>query len=330
MIKPNKFASNYIDIDMARLKEFHKTHSLSECSKEFGCSESTIKRKLRAAGVDTSIHNTKDFASLRNPKFNKTNFLSKDFLIKEYIINNKDTKVIANENNVHYSSVRKYVQLYKIKKDKKNQAISMKLKYFEKTGYWHPGSNPENFKKAIGSRSRFKYKSVKTNREYVFKSLHELCYAMLLDFDASVDNWDYKLITVPYIDRFTGKFRTYMIDFSVQSKNGDRWIEVKPNDKMIPLDKRLYASRQAKKAGAKFSGITDIERKAGFDLFKSGFNFDNVECANGKLKYGKCLTMWFKNKTEILQSLDHYAYTTKVGRYYKCVYKVRNTAIKVS
>ena len=241
------------------------------------------------------------------------------------MIANKDAKTIAESLGLHFNTVRSKIRKYGLKKPPKHAAAAMQLRYLLKTGYRHPGCNPETIKKINKAKSRYGY------GPHLFKSLHELSYALLLDSDTSVENWDYELIRVPYADRLTGKQRTYFVDFSVQSPNGDCWIEVKPAENMIPLDKYLYASQAAKNAGAKFRGVTAQEREAGYELFLGGFNANMIEFVNPvALKPETTYTLWFKSKEELseVSHEHHYAYSQRAGCYYKCKFipKSKNKA----
>lgn len=314
---------NTLQINITELSEFFKTHSLKECAEKYRCSQVTIKRKLKAAGIDTSIHNHTELAKLAHAKTRKdTSVLTKEFLYKEYVVENKDTKTIAEETSLHFNTVRNRIRKFGFRKDAKNVSISMKARYYTATGFIHPGQNPENIRKTAKSSHRILYKPLKSERDCVFRSLHELCYALLLDSDEDVENWDYELINIPYTDSITGKYRMYMIDFSIQSKTQDKWTEVKPAELMIPSDKRLYAGQAARKAGIKYSGTTKDERNKSFELFKSGFRKEHIEFVRPQeLKKDKCYTLWFKDKEEDEPRYDHYRYESKQGSYIKRKYK---------
>lgn len=312
---------NEINIDGDQLSQYFKTHTLRQCAERFSCSRVTIKRKLRALNVDTSIHNHSDLAvDAYRRTVKDTSFLTEELLRQKYLIENKDTKSIAEECNLHHNTIRNKIKKFGFKKDHKSVSDSMMVKHFEKTGYYHPGQRPDVIDKM--TRSRFIYKPMKSNRTCSFKSLHELCYALLLDLDPQIINWDYELIRIPYVDGFTGKKRIYYVDFSVQSNDGDRWVEVKPNDGMIPQDKFLYASHAAKNSGITFRGITKEEDRVGFELFLKGVNFDRIEFKNKmELKLHKKYTLWFKTENghkEITN--DHYQYQSKQGAYWKCTF----------
>ena len=237
------------------------------------------------------------------------------------MLGNKDAKTIADEHGFHYNTVRNRIHRFGFRKHPKQVAISMQLRYMKKTGYRHPGCHPDTIKKINKARSRYSYKS------HLFKSLHELCYALLLD-NRNVENWDYEFIHVPYVDRLTGKQRMYYVDFSVQSQDGDEWIEVKPQDNMIPLDKYLYAAQAAKRAGAKFRGQTEEERQLGFKLFLGGYGRDVIDFVNPSiLKPETTYTLWFKDINEIGEiSHDHYKYEQRVGEYVKCKFVAKAAA----
>ncbi len=56
----------------------------------------------------------------------------------------------------------------------------------------------------------------------------------------------YREVFVPYYDSLTGKKKKYYIDF-VLLKEAPEWVEV--TSVLKPVDKRVYASRQAESAG---------------------------------------------------------------------------------
>lgn len=319
-----------INLDKDKLINYFKDHTLSQCANEFKCSCATVKRILNGYGIDTSIHNNSELAKQEFRKTVKdTSMLTKEFIYDQYIVQNKDSKLIAGESGFHYNTIRDRIRGFGLKKSPKAVSQSMMCKHFEKTGYMHPGQRPDVIEKINKGKSRFQYISTKTGRKYLFKSLHELCFALLLDDNINVNNWDYELISVQYIDRLTGKIRLYYIDFSVQYINGmSRWIEIKPSKVMIPSDKRLYAAQEAKKANIIYSGITDIDRTNGYNMFLNGFNYDNINFKNNKiLKKCRCYTYWFKYKKEIEEiENDHFRYISEHGKYFKCkfVAKAKN------
>jgi hypothetical protein len=318
--------SNIIDIQIDELKKHFKNHTLKQCADKFGCSKVTIKRKLKAAGADTSIHNHSQLAlEAHRNTLKDTSQLTKEFLCQEYIVQNKDTKTIAEETGFHFNTIRNRVRKFGFKKDPKNVSISMSLRYMKKTGYAHPGHNPINIAKINKRRSRFEYQPIKSEKVVLFRSLHELCHALLLDNDPDVESWDYELIKIPYMDVVKKRMRMYYVDFSIQAKSGDRWVEVKPANKMIPHMKRLYASYAAKKAGIKFRGLTDDERKLAYELFLSGYGHDRIGFRNVKsLKLGSCYTLWFKDIKELRGiEHDHYEYTDRPGPYCRCKFKAK-------
>jgi hypothetical protein len=68
----------------------------------------------------------------------------------------------------------------------------------------------------------------------------------------------YKEVFVPYVDMISGKRKKYYIDFVII---GDvvEWVEV--TKLLKPIDKRIYASRQAKIAGVTYRCLTTDEIK---------------------------------------------------------------------
>jgi transposase len=315
-----------MDIDLEALQTYFTTHTLKQCAKQFGCSKATIKRRLQAIGADTSIHNHSALAlDAYRASRKDTSMLTEELLRREYLVENKDSKTIAEETGFHYNTIRARLRKYGLKKDAKNVSISMRARYLKKTGYFHPGCNPVNIHKVHSGRTRFQYESIKTDRVCLFRSLHELSYALLLDDDSNVERWDFELLSIPYISRLDGKHHMYLIDFSIQSRSGDKWVEVKPADKMIPADKRLYAAQAAKGRSIKYGGITTAEREAGYELFKSGMNADRIAFKNpAKLKPESCYTLWFKDINELEGiTYDHHMYTDAIGPYARCKFKAK-------
>lgn len=318
--------SNKIDIQLDELKQYFTNHTLKQCADKWACSKATIKRRLKAADIDTSIHNHSNLARESHRRAIKdTSILTKEFICEQYIVQNKDSKTIAEENGFHYNTIRNRIRKYGFKKDSKNVSISMQLRYMMKTGYMHPGQHPDTIAKISKGKSRFWYNPIKSDKPVPFKSLHELCFALLLDNDNNVESWDYELIKIPYMDVIKKRMRMYYIDFSIQSKSGDRWVEVKPAKNMIPHMKRLYASYAAKEANIRFGGLTDMERELGYKLFYSGFQSDKIEFRNPLvLKPGSCYTLWFKDTKEIGRiDHDHYTYADTVGIYTRCKFKAK-------
>lgn len=318
--------SNKIDIQLNELKSYFQNHTLRQCAEKWGCSPTTIKRRLKQAGIDTSIHNHSKLAKeVHRSSVKDASILSEEFLRDQYITQNKDTKTIAEETGFHFNTVRTRIRKYGLRKDPKNVSISMRLRYMKKTGYMHPGQNPDNIAKINKRKSRFWYDPIKSEKPVLFKSLHELCYALLLDNDDDVESWDYELIKIPYMDVVKKKMRMYYVDFSIQAESGDRWIEVKPAKNMIPHMKRLYASYAANKAGIRFGGLNDNEREIGYKLFCDGFRRDFIDFRNPiELKIWSCYTLWFKDINEISEvKHDHYVYQDNIGRYTRCKFKAK-------
>ena len=314
-----------IDIDTEKLKEFFKTHTMEECSKEFNCSYITIKRRLQENSIDTSSHNHSEIAYQKFMETRKDiSFLTKEFLYKEYIVENKDANLIAEENKVHFNTVLMKLREYNLNvKSRERVAESLMIKHFKKTGYWWPGQMPEVLEKIFRGKPRYKYSPIKNKVESViFKSQHELGLAMQLDLDDDIIEWTYEKVQIPYVDGDDGRNRLYYIDFDVTYRDGHReWIEVKPRDGMIPQDKMLYAANEAKKQNIKYREMTDQERIYYFELFFAGHATDRIEFLNVKeFKSHRGYTLWFKNIEDALnvEHNNHYAAYKEMGKYVRC------------
>lgn len=276
---------NKVDIPIKELVEYFQTHSLKECADKYNCSISTVKRRLRSAGVDTSIHNHSDLA---NDKYRQSlKFVPSDETIYElYIDNNLDTKTIAEKFGLHFQTIRKRTSQWHKTREMVQQ--SMMNRHLRTHGVKHPSQRPDVLKKTSMSLNKANYKG------YNFKSLSELAYALLLDKDNK--EWYYEEMRIPYIDMMTGRRRIYVIDFTVCGNNVE-WIEIKPDNQMIPEDKRVYASRRAEEVNAVYRGLTDEERLKSWQLMTEGFNFENVEFMHQKPRSSQNkITYYFKNK----------------------------------
>lgn len=276
---------NKIEIAVDELIEYFKSHTLDDCALKYNCSAVTIKRKLRAAGVDTSIHNHSDLAVAKYRSTVKV-VPSEEELRGLYIDKNLDTKTIAEHFGLHYTTIR--VRVSKFKKSREMVQRSMMDRHFRKHGIRHPAQRPDVLKKTSMSLNSVKY------RGYYFKSLTELAYALLLD--SKNKEWYYEEMHIPYTDMITGKRRIYVIDFTVC---GDivEWIEVKPNNDMIPDDKRIYASRRAEEAKCVYRGLYDDERTESWNLVVSGYNFEEIEFIQKTPRsYQNKITYYFKDK----------------------------------
>lgn len=255
---------NEIDIQKDKLKnEFLSGRTLRDLAVFHSCSLATIKRKLRSINVDTSIYNNSELAARRhrNKVCKNTSKLTKELLTRLYIQENKDTKTIAEELGIHYSSVRKYVQLYELRKSPDQLVGAWQSRYKAKHGYVHPSQHRNFYSRSL---NKVRYLSA-SGKEYYFKSIMELTIAIYLDY--SKKKWDYEVSRIQYINHITGKSSYYLIDFTTDYE----WIEVKPNESMIPTDKRLYADAAAAKVGCVFRGCTDQERSSGWELLLLGF-----------------------------------------------------------
>jgi hypothetical protein len=266
--------ANKKELNITKLIQFFATHTLSDCAAEFNCSVATVKRRLRIAGVDTSIHNHTPLARSKHP--NRKYVLSDAELEKLFIEQNLDSKTIAEtiEPPVHYNVIRKHIKRLGLKKTRQQISKSMQARHLRLHGVLAPAQRPDVLEKTRRSTIRAEYTAV-NGTKYLFRSLHELSYAMLLDKLGL--EWYYEEMWVPYVDMLTGKQRLYIIDFTVVWPDKIEWIEVKPNRVLVPDDKRIYASRRAEEAGVIFRKSSSDELSAGMDLLKTGWRTEAVE-----------------------------------------------------
>lgn len=255
---------NKIDIPISEVTEFFRTHSLKECAIKYNCSSITIKRKLRAAGVDTSIHNHSGLASKNRASKEKP---SDELIRKLYIDDNLDTKTIAESYGLHYNTIRNIIRRLGLQKTAKLIAKSMMERHQLQHGVRHPSQRPDVIKKT--SINKVEYKG------QCFKSLIELGYALYLDKNGI--EWYYEEMRIPYIDMMNGKRRIYVIDFTIINGDEVSWIEIKPNNEMIPDDKRIYAERRAEESGITYRGLNDDECEQLWQTIREGYNFKEVK-----------------------------------------------------
>ena len=248
-------------------------------------------------------------------------FLTKDFLYKEYIIENKDAHLIAEENGVHFNTVLNKIKKHKFNiKSRQRIAESLMIKHYQKTGYWWPNQRPDVLEKTLKFKPKYHYNSIKSNKLYCFKSSYELCYALYLDNCDDVKSWKYKDIRIPYIDGETGKTKSYYVDFDVIYLNKQReWIEIKLNQHTIPEDKKLYVINEAKSSNIVFAELTNKIKMDGYKLFLSGYGQERIRFVNpNELLSHKEYVLWFKNRLECCVKHSHYVKYEEVGKYVRC------------
>jgi hypothetical protein len=300
---------NVIDIPKDELVDrFNNGKTLSDLAEYYRCSQVTIKRKLRSAGINTSRYNHSDIAKIKHRKkvCAKSDVLTKKYLVDEYINKNFDTKSIAEKIGVHYSTVRKYVQQFGLIKSNDQLVGAWQSRYLEKHGYVHPSQHTNKY-----SRSVNKVKFQMLNGPIIYlKSIMELTYTLYLD-QAGV-NWTYESERIKYVDHISGKQRTYTIDFTLK----DEWVEVKPSYVVMPTDKRLYAEREAEKRGKKFRLISDVERIKGWELLLNGYAKERYEFIRARPRTDiKQVTYYFKSYDELKNyTIDGFKYL-----YSKCL-----------
>lgn len=310
---PKKIA-NKKDINIIELKEYFKDHSLRECSDKYKCSVATVKRRLRAAGIDTSKHNHSELAKKRYNEARKIIELDEATVRKLYVDDNLDTKTIAELYGLHFNTVRKWIRKYGLVKSAKMVSKSMVSRHLTKHGIAHPAQRPDVLKKTSTSSNKAAYKNVE------FKSLTELGFALYLDSKGI--EWYYEEMSCPYIDMLNGKRRIYVIDFTIILENEVHWVEVKPDNEMIPDDKRVYASRRAEEAGIIYRGLYEEERVMIWRLIEDGYNFDHVEFVYRKPRSdSNKITYYFKSEEDAikynLEGWKQYTKPTNKGALWK-------------
>ena len=173
------------------------------------------------------------------------------------------------------------------------QVDAWQTRYKEKNGCLHPSQDPRHQAKYKRSASRVIYEAV-SGQIFSFRSIMELSFALVLDHDGI--RWTYESERIRYVDHITGRRRYYLIDFVTD----DCWIEVKPNEKMIPSDKRLYAGRAAQRVGKKFRGVSREELDKGWMLICDGYRLAFYDFIRRKPRSNrKQITYYFKDKEEL-------------------------------
>lgn len=285
--------ANKINIDVKELAEYFKDHTLQECAKKYGCVSSTIKRKLRSAGYDTSIHNHSDLAKSKYHA-SKKDIPSDEVVSKLYLEENIDTKTIAEMFGLHYQTIRKIIQRLKLFKNRSLISKSMMSRHLAKYGVMHPAQRPDVIKKTSISLNKASYKGNN------FKSITELGYALYLDKNKI--EWYYEEMLIPYIDMINGTRRTYVIDFTLIINEKIHWVEVKPNNMMIPEDKRVYASRRAEESNVTYRGLYDSEREDLWKCVEEGYEFEQVQFLYRTPRSSSTkITYYFKSEKEALE-----------------------------
>lgn len=299
-----KVIANKKDININELITYFESHTLKECAMKYSCSKSVIKRRLKAAGIDTSKHNhsekaQKKFRESLKPK------PADDIVRNHYIEENLDSKTIADLYGLHYNTIRSIIRRLGLKKSRQMVSKSMVNRHLSKHGIAHPSQRPDVIKKTSISLNKASYKG------YEFKSLTELGYALYLDkLNAE---WYYEEMHCPYVDMLNGKRRIYVIDFTVIINEKTHWVEVKPNNEMIPDDKRIYASRRAEEAGIIYRGLNDAERDSLWNCISDGYKFEDVEFLYRKPRADtNKITYYFKSEDDAIKyTLEGWRQLTK-------------------
>lgn len=288
---PSRIANKKL-LPEEELKEYFLTHSLKECAQKYNCAAVTIKRILRKMGVDTSIHNHSELAKHRYNDSSLINKPTNEQLRILYIDQNLDSKTIAEMYKLHYQTIRRMIQTCGYRKSRESIAASMSNRHYLKYGTKHPAQRNDVRKKTSMCYHKAFYK------ETYFKSITELGYALYLDQQNI--KWHYEEMLIPYIDMITGQRRIYAVDFTIELNDQIHWVEVRPNNEMIPDDKRIYASRRAEEADVIFRGLTEIEREGLWSCINNGYHFEQVEFMyRAPRPSSKKITYYFKSKSDV-------------------------------
>lgn len=167
------------------------------------------------------------------------------------------------------------------------------------------------------------YYSSKANRTVTFRSIKECAYAIMLDLDHDVLQWNYETVKMIYFDGFSGKQKTYICDFNVHRRNFIENVEVKPKNLQLPLDKYLYAQNCIKN----WRWTTEDELERSQKLFYGGKNSGNITFSN-KPPNRRYYNFWSKYKGISIPSGWRKLSTDKIGVYYK--HRLVNNRIKGS
>ncbi len=271
---------------------FQEDHSLGDCARHFNCSKATIKRYLRRWGVDTARYNHSELARRRRAAGQRS-LPSDTELVDLFIVQNLDAKTIAENAGVHTNTVRHRLRTLGLRKTPQQIAVSQAKRHQAKHGCPYPAQRSDVLEKTRRSAIKATYMDVR-DRQWSFRSLHELCYAMMLDHAGR--EWYYEEMRVPYTDMLNGKRRVYIIDFTVVGTPVE-WVEVKPADDMIPDDKRIYAQRLAAEGGVIYRGLTTEEIASGWNLFTGGYRRQCVRFLRTRPRCGQTkITYWFEDE----------------------------------
>jgi hypothetical protein len=138
------------------------------------------------------------------------------------------------------------------------------------------------------------YKPIKcTKTEVMFRSVLECAYAIYLDSLEQVKSWDYEVITLRYLDSYSGRNRLYYCDFVVYYENKMENIEVKPLNLQTFEDKYLCAQYQLEN----WRWISKQEIEESNKLFSIPNN--RVIFPEIFYKNKKKFVMWSKNKIQV-------------------------------
>jgi hypothetical protein len=89
---------------------------------------------------------------------------------------------------------------------------------------------------------RFAHKSPKCSKTSYFRSQLEYAYALWLDNNPNIIEWEYEKMIMWYTDGFTGERKKYLCDFTIKHIDGlTENVEVKTKIKQTYEDKYLYA-----------------------------------------------------------------------------------------
>jgi len=281
--------------DINWLLEEYKTLSLTEIAKKYHADRRTLVQLLKTNNIPLKTWKDKSLAA-RISKFEQKfpQLADEKWLREQYSILPIDK--VASKIGCSITAVRKRLKQYKIpiRPAKLFSTLSKN--------------------KVRSTRGRtINYFALKPNKLIGFRSFLECGFAMLLDADDTVSSWDYETMPITYFDGFTGKQRRYFCDFTITRNNKVEFIEVKPIDQQLPLDKYLYAKNCV--TGWRWS--TNVEIADSYSKLKSGYRSEHVQFLNTPFKNCKNFNFYTTEKIYKPSNQDWAVKSrTKYGVYY--------------
>ncbi len=316
-------------------------------------------KEIRSAAAKKGYSKTKDKLNIGRARYLASlpqhPYYNKNWLESEY--NQKGILQIAREQDVHPVTIRYWLIKFNLHdparqsfwtEDMKEQArqrtILMWTKDYEKLAIRSETQKDKISKKLIekfqdptirakaikayekSSSSRGvigTYQSIKGQGLITFRSLLECGYAIFLDRHPAVISWEYETIRMPYQDGFTGRHRTYILDFKISYEDRIEYIEVKPPELQQPLTKYLYAENNWEN----WRFTTAVECLYAMQLFSNGYNQDRISFIHtwpNKQYY----IAWAKSNTPIYKDGWELIKIIRFKKYYKLRYRNKTQCTK--